>query len=315
MEYGRWMPSERKGYPAWIGETEKLSLCVVPALGSKVVSLTNRATNREWLWSSGKPLGNRGYGTPFSSGDESGWDEMFPGINECEYPEQPWQGRRIPDHGEVWSLPWEDRCSGAELTCAVDGVNFPYRLEKTYSFVGEAVLRIDYVLTNRSEHPFSFQWAAHPLLRVREGMRLRVPAHPKEIEVSYSGGMRLGEPRSIRAWPIAETKDGGTVDLGVLGPPNPDVAEKYYFAGKLAEGTAELRDPATGESFAMRFPADRVPYLAVWDNAGAYGGYSHFAIEPATARMDELSGAMARSEAATVEGKGSYRWHLEVAIT
>ncbi|TFE28616.1 hypothetical protein [Cohnella luojiensis] len=314
MGQGQWTKSNREGYPVWIGETEKISLCIVPGLGSKVVSLVNRSTNREWLWSSGKALGNEGYASAFSAGDESGWDEMFPGIIESTYPDEPWKGRRIPDHGEVWSMSWVDSCTETELRCKVEGVAFPYRLEKVYSFASENTVRIDYSLTNLSDSPFSFLWAAHPLLQVREGMKLNVPEGLEEIEVSYSEGQRLGEFQDKRSWPNA-TSCGGTVDLSVIGATDRSVAEKYYFTNKLTVGMAALSDPDTGESITLRFPEDKVPYLAIWANSGGYGGYYHFAIEPATGRMDDLNHAMNTNEAATVEGRGTYRWHLEVTLT
>ncbi|RED61787.1 hypothetical protein [Cohnella lupini] len=314
MGIGQWTIGEREGHAAWFGETEKLSLCVIPGLGSKVVSLANRSTNREWLWSSGKKLGNEGFASPFSSGDESGWDEMFPGINECSYPDEPWSGRRIPDHGEVWSLAWEASCTGSELRCKVEGVQFPYRLEKAYSFLSEDTLRIDYVVTNLSDSSFSFHWAAHPLLQGKEGMKLHVPEDLNEIEIAYSEGKRLGEFGDLTDWPLIE-KDEGTVDLSILGAPDRSVADKYYFTGKLSVGWVRLSDPATGESLAMRFPEDKVPYLGIWANSGGYGGYNHFAIEPATGRMDDLNYAMRHHEAATVDGRGTYRWFLEITLT
>ena len=38
--------------------------------------------------------------------DASGFDECFPTIGACAYPEAPWQGVIAPDHGELWTLPW-----------------------------------------------------------------------------------------------------------------------------------------------------------------------------------------------------------------
>ena len=311
---GRWTRTEVEGFSAWRGAAGAISLCVIPGLGSKIISLRNEATGREWLWRSGKPLGNEGYGTSFSAGDESGWDEMFPGISVSSYPDQPWQGAIIPNHGEVWTLPWEDDCLGETLRCRVEGRAFPYTLEKIISFASEKVLRIDYTLTNRSEFPFRFMWAAHPLLRADAGMRLRVPGHLSEVEVSYSEGSRLGKFGDMLPWPVIHTADGA-VDLSVIEAADSGTAEKYYFAGRLKEGFAEITDPATGEGIRISFPVEQVPYLAVWANYGGYGGHSHFAIEPATGRMDDLRHAIQAGEAAVVEGNGTYRWFMEVAVS
>ncbi|WP_274649681.1 hypothetical protein [Paenibacillus humicola] len=310
----RWERTEAGGYSAWKGGTDRLSICIIPELGSKAVSLQNLSTGREWLWRSGKPLGNEGYGSMFSTSDESGWDEMFPGIKICRYPEAPWAGEPVPNHGEVWPLRWESAVTEAGLTCGVDGVRFPYRLEKTYTFPKADTVRIDYVARNNSPFPFSFIWAARPLFRAREGMRLHVPDELNEIEVSYSEGGRLGEFGDKRPWPRIRT-EGGIVDLSVVPAADGASAEKYYFAGRLSEGFAALSDPATGEAVRFRFPADRVPYLAVWANYGGFGGHYHIALEPATGTMDDLSYAMQRKEAAVLQPNGEYRWFLELTVT
>ncbi|MFC5529189.1 DUF4432 family protein [Cohnella yongneupensis] len=306
-----WIQTDREGFKAWTYNTSQVSVTIVPALGAKVVSLLNRRTGREWLWHSGKPLGNLGYGSVFSHGDESGWDEMFPGINVCAYPDEPWRERIIPDHGEVWSLEWNAEATGQQLRCSVDGRQFQYTLDKVVSFTSEDTLRIDYELTNRSNSPFSFLWAAHPLFKASEGMRLRVPEELTQIEVSYSAQGRLGEFGTLQPWPkIPNT----SIDLSVIEPPKGRFAEKYYFKDKLKRGWAELSDPATGETVEFGFPAEQVPYLAVWANYGGYGGHYHIAIEPATGTMDDLAYAMSRGEAAIVAGGGQYRWYLELSV-
>lgn len=309
----QWRESEAEGYAAWTGETGLLSVTIIPALGSKAISLKNRRTNREWLWRSGKPLGNAGYASAFAAGDESGWDEMFPCVDACEYPLAPWQGRKIPDHGEVWSRPWDHYCTETALHCQVEGAGFPYLLQKVYSLPSERTLRIDYALTNRSASPFSFLWAAHPLFAVQEGMRLHVPGELTEMEISYSAGGRLGLFGEKQPWPRVQTSSG-PVDLSVAEPLKGEFAEKYYFTGKLEAGFAGLRDPATGEALTLTFPARQVPYLAVWANYGGYGGHYHLALEPATGRMDNLAYAVQQGEASVVGPGAVYRWHLEVKL-
>ncbi|MFC5649457.1 hypothetical protein ACFPYJ_09990 [Paenibacillus solisilvae] len=311
---GRWTKENQEGYDVWAGETDAVSIRVIPELGSKVISLVNRRSNREWLWRSGKALGNQGFGSSFGASDESGWDEMFPSINECLYPEAPWMGNKIPDHGEVWSSKWQASCTEGELHCRVEGVCLPYSLEKRYSFVSENILRMDYTLTNRSDSPFSFLWAAHPLFRIHEGMRLNVPGELSEIETSYSQDQRLGVFQDKLAWPIIESEQG-MLDLRLIESADSKSAEKYYFTGKLELGMAQLSDPATGEAVTLRFPAETVPYLAVWANYGGFGGHYHLAIEPATGRMDDLAHAVLHNEAAVIGAHGTYRWFLEMEIT
>ncbi|MHB8276843.1 MAG: hypothetical protein ACYDIA_04225 [Candidatus Humimicrobiaceae bacterium] len=47
------------------------------------------------------------YGSTYVKAECAGFDEIFPTIDECFYVTYPWKGIPIPDHGEVWSIPWQ----------------------------------------------------------------------------------------------------------------------------------------------------------------------------------------------------------------
>ncbi|OPA74008.1 hypothetical protein BVG16_24935 [Paenibacillus selenitireducens] len=309
-----WEKQEIDGYLAWIGRTELMEIIVVPQLGSKAISLKHRKTNREWLSRTELPLGNRGYASSFSDSDGSGWDEMFPTINPCRYGEYPWQGVELPDHGEVWSIPWQAMVDNQQLQCEVYGVRMPYQLRKTYSFRTAERLRIDYSVQNLSPFPFSFLWAAHPLFQVVEGMEIRVPADLNQIVVSYSQHGRLGETGDKLAWPNPFGEASPT-PLNRVEADTARTAEKYYFAEELPEGKASLYDPRTGEQMTMYFPIEQVPYLSIWANYGGYLGQYHVAIEPATGFLDDVSYAMEQGKAAYVEAGGTYSWFLELELS
>ena len=66
----------------------------------------------------------------YVAGECSGLDDMFPTIDACYYDRFPWQGVKMADHGEVWSLAWEAQAQGDCLHFGVNGVRFPYRLEE-----------------------------------------------------------------------------------------------------------------------------------------------------------------------------------------
>ncbi|WP_152398899.1 hypothetical protein [Paenibacillus cellulositrophicus] len=309
-----WTPHQINGFNAWTGRTSAMEVTLLPELGSKMVSLRNRMTGREWLAPADGPLGNRGYASSFADSDGSGWDEMFPTINVCRYPEHPWKGTELPDHGEVWSIPWKAEGHGDRLSCIVHGVRMPYRLEKTYSFAAEDRLRIDYQVTNLSPFPFAFLWAAHPLLQIREGMEIIVPGDPRQIAVSYSERDRLGKRGDLRAWP-QPFLDRPECRLDRTGSREERTAEKFYFTGELPEGKASVYDPVKREGITFTFPKEKVPYLSVWANYGGYQGQYHLALEPATGFLDDLAHAMKQDAAAVVEGGGTYTWHLEVSWT
>ncbi len=314
MSQAFWTKTEVEGYPAWTGSNGTIALTVIPALGSKVISLLHVPTGREWLSHTGLPLGNKGYASSFASGDGTGWDEMFPTVDSCVFPDVPWKGVELPDHGEVWSLPWQAVHSDGKLLCTVQGVRLPFELDKTYSFTRSGRLRIDYTACNVSSHPLPFLWAAHPLFRIHEGMEIAVPAGLDQIAVSYSHQDRLGKRGTVRKWP-APLDEHMNIRLDVAQAKSAAVAEKFYFVGDLPEGWAALRDPASKEQLTMHFPKEQVPYLAIWANYGGYSGHYHVALEPATGFLDHLGDAIGRSMAAVMPAKGHYQWYLELDLT
>lgn len=312
MSSANWTPYTEQGYDCWLGENEWLAVRVVPARGSKIVSFIDKRTGKEWIHRTGRPWEALSYGMQWGDGDRGGWDEMFPTINACPCPDEPWQSASFPDHGEVWCLPWRCELDGETLCLEVDGVQVAYRLSKRITLASRS-LRIDYRLDNPTPHPFSYLWAAHPLLRIQPGMRLSTSLSEGPIQISYSHNERLGEALAFARFPIATTKDGDRLDLSIVENAAGAAAEKYYFADPLREGCARLTDPATGASIAFRFSPEETPYLAIWANYGGFDDYT-FAIEPASGYMDSVYAAKQMDRVRQVEAYATNRWTLEVSL-
>ena len=150
----------------------------LPGIGAKMCSLVYKPAGLELLVQ--RP--NEAYrlaaydGDYVAQGECSGFDEMFPSIDKCFYEGYPWRGTPIPDHGEVWSIPWAWDDQDGRLHLVTHGVRFPYRLEKWVSFADDETLHTDYRLTNLSPFDFDFMWAAHPMFILEEGAELALPA-------------------------------------------------------------------------------------------------------------------------------------------
>ena len=122
------------GQPAIALETPLLRFVTVPSMGAKIVSLYDRQAQREWLLPpSGRAFQPVGYGASFVDQDMSGWDEIFPTIDACNYPiEGVYHGIALPDHGEVWSLPWQiESVTEDSISLSTVGIAVPYRLTRT----------------------------------------------------------------------------------------------------------------------------------------------------------------------------------------
>ena len=95
---------------------DRVALRIFPELGGRVASFVDRRNDREWLWS--PPGGQRLFanrpGDSFAASPHAGLDECLPTVAPCT-----WRGRTLPDHGEIWALPWAVDAAALEGVDAV----------------------------------------------------------------------------------------------------------------------------------------------------------------------------------------------------
>ena len=254
------------------------------------------------------------YDGVYEAAECSGFDEMFPTIDTCYYESYPWQGTKIPDHGEVWSLAWGSHIEGDQLSMATYGVRFPYRLEKRVSFAAPHILRTDYVLTNLSGFDFNFMWTAHTMLNLEDGVELILPSAVESV-LSCSRNGSVGSYGTEGRWPQVTQLDGTSRDLSKLRPISTHKSEKYYVKGKMAEGWCALKYHQSDFGLALSFPTETVPYLAILPNEGGWRNIHNIFLEPATATFDRPDVARLRNEGSTVRAHATYSWHLNISFT
>ncbi|MBN1834858.1 MAG: hypothetical protein JW820_03345 [Spirochaetales bacterium] len=302
-----------KDVPALVLENRMLRVKVVPLAGAKTASILFKPSRLELLWqNTGRRFRRTGYGASYLDGEFSGFDEMFPTISECCYESPPWQGTVAPDHGEVWSLPWDAEARGEELTLSVQGVRFPYRLSKTLRLEG-ACLRAAYRVENLSSLPLEFLWAAHPLFKVWEGMEFVVPAGMDRV-VNSVPGPRLGGYGERYDFPVALLGDGSRFDLSRAPRRNARGYQKYFFAGKVPEGWCLLYEPRRRLAIGLSYPPETVPYLGMWLNEGGFAGQYNIAPEPATAAMDRIDFSKMWGWNSTLAPRERRSWYLNISV-
>ena len=196
---------------AWALENEFLRTVVVPELGAKVVSLLDKRSQREWLVGpGGRALKTVPYGAPFQEQDMSGWDEMFPTIVACAYPGPgDRHGTPLPDHGEVWTLPWTvDQAGDGRLTLRVEGRALPYRLTRTAEYSAPATLQLHYQLVNLGQERMPYIWAAHPQFACGPDAEIIFPPQVTEVCNTIPESWGWGAPETRFAWPAALAPNG-----------------------------------------------------------------------------------------------------------
>lgn len=199
-----------RGFIAYRLENSQIALIVVPTLGAKIASMVYKPSGREWLWSNPystvKPAQHGDcYTDKFDLG---GWDECFPSVAKTTYPESPWEGVEIGDHGEIWSQPWQTEIISYKGTLALNmvatGVGLPYRFERTISInENDSTMSLKYSVENLSDHDMPFIWSSHPIFAVEPGMKLSFPTQEMTVFSSSNSFRLMGKFKRlvrIRQW-------------------------------------------------------------------------------------------------------------------
>lgn len=301
-----------KGVDAVIIENNHIRCTILPEYGGKMASLYDKQAEYEWLYQSSEDeMQIPSYGADFSAFDSSGFDEMFPGIDEGPHPND---CDFIPDHGEVWAMPWKCSEETYGLKLEVSSPVFPYRLVK-HIHLEENSVELSYEAINQSDKNFSFIWAAHALLNMKSSTYIRVPEGMNEVINVEKETEHLGKWGDCHSFPITRSKKTKqAIDLSAMESPEADNIEKFYFKEPLSKGWCQTVQPDVGRTLTYKFPADKVPYLGVWKTHGGYRGDYNFALEPCTGMYDDVYVADKIDKVSRIPAQGSYCWGLTMEL-
>jgi galactose mutarotase-like enzyme len=302
-----------KDQEAVILDTDAVRAVLLPGCGAKLASLVHKGLDVETLWQN--PSGAytcSAYGDPYGNGEFSGIDETFPATNRCFYENDPWAGVEIPDHGEVWSRPWEHSREADAVRLWIHGVRFPYRLEKEVSLNGSRLIN-RYRAANLSTFRMDFIWAAHPLFNAVEGMLFVVPPGMNRV-INAVPGPALETYGQRYSFPTARVATGTEVRLDRVPKRNTTGYQRYWFDGPVTEGWCLLYDPSRRLAIGLAFPREKVPYLGMWLNEGGFGGQYNIAPEPGTGAMDRIDFSRTWGMSSTLQPGETREWQLVVSI-
>lgn len=293
-------------------ESNRLVVTMIPSSGSKLQSIYDKMLQKEYLIQSpSKEFVRSAYASNFAEGDVSGFDEIFPSIESCFYPLEPWEGVSVPDHGEVWSLPWQYNVLNNSIVLRVHGVRFPYRLEKKIEFLREQCFRITYKAENLSDFDFPFIWTPHMLLQCEADSVIVLPDSVKNVISTCSVDNKLGKFGTMHTWPITRINEEA-YDISQVYPKYPGKCEKYYAMGNVLEGWCALHNKGTGSCVGLSYPIDKVPYLGIWE--GIMNGRFVTALEPCTGDLDSLDTAVQWNRVSVIKAKSHIEWYLNITF-
>ncbi|MBP3965894.1 hypothetical protein [Paenibacillus lignilyticus] len=289
--------SSYRGCLSLVAENESVRVETIPELGGKIVSLLYKPTGKEWLLDAGdRPMQKLDYGSNFCDGDMSGWDECFPTIDACSAGED--GSLNLPDHGEVWALPWQAEVSGDALGCTVEGRQLPYRLTRTLSLPGERRLRLNYTVQHLGGAPFSFLWVAHPQFAVDEPTRILTPPSVREMNCIYGKADR----------------DFMIPDVWAYGPETTGEGTKFYYNGAVPEGWSGLLGMNSHAYMIVSVPKDTVPHFGVWIDQGKFNDRTTIALEPGIGYYDSLERAERNGTSVRLREGESYSWSVDILL-
>ncbi len=246
-----------------------------------------------------------------------GWQEVLPNGG----PPSEWQGARYGQHGEVCRLRWDaevDRAGDGGVTARLRTglIQTPMQVERRMTLAADAAaMRVDELLVNEGERPQRAMWGQHlafgppfagpgDTIEIAEGARV-VP------HAGWLPGGRRVDPDREHRWPVATGPGGEPVDLSEL-PPVGAPTEMLYLTG-LREGRYALRT-GRGLRLTVEWDAERLPWLWLWQEAGATQGHPwdgrawFVGLEPFSSYPSEgLPAAVANGTALTIPPESSIR--------
>lgn len=270
-------------------ENDQLRAVILPELGGKLWSLVYKPVDREMLWHHPRVFPRPvPFGATYDDWFCGGWDELFPNDAPVTI-----AGESYPDHGELWSMPFEWELSARsahEITLRLyrSGVVTDTEVEKWITLRdGEPMLRFRHRIANNAPVPLDFLWKLHPALNISPHARIDLPARRVLVDPGFRD--RLGPDVAEFQWPIARAVAGTDVDMRHV--PSADAATcDFFYAVELDAGWCALSDGVEQVGFGLAF--DPAIFSSVWV-FGAYRGWRGLytaILEPCTGypyRLDE----------------------------
>lgn len=262
-------------------ENELLRVTLLPQLGGKIWQLSFKPADRDLLWQHPRLTPQR---VPFHSVYDDvfygGWDELFPN----DLPEQI-GGEQLPDHGEVWTLPWSvavvrDTPEEAIVHLSVTTPISSARVEKWITLrAGEPKLRFRHRITSLGAHEQPFLWKLHAAMALGEASRIDVPA--RNVYIEDFGPPRNGQTQLSYSWPFVIDAAGERHDMRRTLPPTAQVNE-FQYATELTAGWCSITHPHERLGFGLSFDPAVLPACWLFATYGGWRNLSTVVLEPCT---------------------------------
>ena len=271
-----------------------IRLVVDAARGGAITELAGGPSGDTWLFhdsarAAGRPPDHPVYDDVWCGG----FEELFPNDAAGDF-----DGRALPDHGELWNSPFEVvGASAAKLHLRRDCRTVPAAVEKSILLDASGPgATIRYRLASRGVAPLWHLFKLHPAVRVEAGDRLLLPGGTvTPVEPGF--GRLSGAAR--HRWPVELDDAGAPLDLSLVRPPEERFRE-FVYVSDLPEGWCGIRRGRTGEALTIRYPLDVFPFCWLFITYGGWRDYHTAVLEPCTNVPKDLAAARERGTRAVL---------------
>jgi hypothetical protein len=300
------------GHPCVVLENRFVRAVVLPGLGGKVVSLVDKAADVELLWRNERvPLRAAAPGSSFDDQFAGGWDEMFPNDEPEELAGEP-----MPDHGELWTLPWAAR-SGAdgdrvwvELEVRTPASTSTVRRRLTLGTDGSLVA--DYHVRNDGRRALPHLFKSHLAVALQPDTVVDLAA--EEVLVHEFGEPRARPPGGRTRWPWLAA-GGERHDLRRQPWTGQRGVSELLIATSMTRGWCAVDHPAAGSGLTLTWDVDRLPSCWLFGSyGGGWRGLDVLVLEPCTGHPLSVAEGVAAGTHQVLPAGQTVEWQLVAEV-
>jgi galactose mutarotase-like enzyme len=301
------------GQPAVVLENRHLRTVLLPGLGGKIISLVDKAADTELLWRNDRvPVRPVPFGSGYDDVFLGGWDELFPN----DEPEV-LAGELMPDHGELWSVPWTVRevvedADEAVLELTVSTPVSAVTVTKRLVLGRGPTLRTDHRVTNTGRRDLPFLWKSHVAVRLHGDTAVDVAA--AEVDVHAFGEPRVRPEGDRFVWPVAMV-DGIEHDFRRQPDTTGGGVSEFLIATTLTDGRCGVLHPAAGSGLTLTWDPAELP--SCWTFAsygGGWRGLDVLVLEPCTGHPLSVLDGVAAGTHQVLPAGATRAWSLTARV-
>ncbi|WP_129408034.1 hypothetical protein [Marinitoga lauensis] len=286
-------------------ENDYIKLVVLPNLGAKIASIYYKPQNFEVLFQPTlKKYNLPKYGDSFAQYDTSGSDEMFPNIDKGIYPFEEYYGEILPDHGELWSIPWNCKIIGNNIIeSIVDSPKFNYTFKRIIELKNNKII-LTYSVKNNGIKKFKGFWTFHGLVAIDKNSKIILNGINRVLNVKKNSHY-LGNSENECSYPVYNN-----YQLNKFLPPEVKNTEKFYLLDKIDYAGITLNN--NNLLYLVNFK--ELPYLGIWKNEGGFKNEYNAAIEPTNGFYDSLEITKKHNKYLTFESGEEKSWLISIEL-